>query len=177
MCLFRLIRVTFFVSITGFFVWFLLHVNQSTVRINNSGSMPKGLYRTTNKVPQMGDTVTVCLPPTLAQFAYQRHYIGAGHCPKNTEPLVKQIVAVGGDVVVVTKAAVSVNGKPLLHSAQLATDAAGRFMPAVAAGTYRLQPSQVWLYGTTDARSWDSRYFGAVEKTTLRHVLVPTLLW
>lgn len=158
-------------------MWFLLHINQTTVRLNNSGSMPKGLYQVTNKAPHEGDIVTVCLPLKFAQFAYQRNYIGPGHCPGNTEPLVKKIVAKSGDVVTVTQKAVWVNGEPLLHSAQLTKDEKGRLMPTITPGTYRLKPSEVWLYGTQDARSWDSRYFGAIEKKYIRHVLVPTLLW
>lgn len=177
MGLFRLLRVTFFLSMSAFFVWFLQSKSPTSVRLNNSGSMPKGLYRVIKKEPKVGDIVTVCLPRDLAKFALKRHYIGLGHCPGNAEPLVKEIVAMGGDRVVVIKGTMSVNGKPLLHSAQLASDEAGRFMPTVAAGTYRLKPSQVWLYGTNDARSWDSRYFGAIDKHFLQHVLMPTLIW
>jgi conjugative transfer signal peptidase TraF len=166
----------FCITVMVFFLWFLLRLDTTTTRFNFSSSMPKGWYRTVYKAPQVGDTITLCLPFSFAQFAYQRHYIDAGACPDHTQPLVKKIVAGSGDVVVVTKNTVRINGLPLPHSARLSYDSKGRFMPAIALGVYHLQASEVWLYGVQDAHSWDSRYFGPIEKKYLRQVVVPTLI-
>ena len=80
-----------------------------------------------------------------------------GPCPNGLEPLLKTVGAVAGDVVTL----------PLPGYAPLAADAAGRPLTAYPAGTYRVQPGQVFLFSKHDLRSFDSRYFGPVETRSI----------
>jgi type IV secretory pathway protease TraF len=72
---------------------------------------------------------------------------------------------------------VSVNGQRLEHSASLTRDSRGRSVQHVERGRYTVPPNQVWLFGTKDARSWDSRYFGPVPASSVRAALEPVLTW
>jgi conjugative transfer signal peptidase TraF len=91
------------------------------------------------------------------------------------QPLLKQLVALPGDIVTVTPAGVSINGGPLLpHSAPLAQTRDGQPLPQHR-GTWRL--TGYWLYGADSPRSFDSRYFGEVEAETLQGRVQPVLLF
>jgi type IV secretory pathway protease TraF len=59
------------------------------------------------------------------RLALQRGYVGPGTCPSASEPLLKTIAAVSGDVVRVTDAGIVVNGELLPHSTALAHDGRG----------------------------------------------------
>jgi type IV secretory pathway protease TraF len=56
------------------------------------------------------------LPVTLSNFAVQRGYLMQGYCPSGTQPLLKKVVAQGGDTVSLTARDVWVNHKQLPHS-------------------------------------------------------------
>jgi conjugative transfer signal peptidase TraF len=91
------------------------------------------------------------------------------------QPLLKQLVALPGDVVTVTPAGVSINGGPLLpHSAPLIQDSAERPLPQQL-GTWRL--TGYWLYGAGSPRSFDSRYFGEIPAAALGGVVQPVVLF
>jgi conjugative transfer signal peptidase TraF len=127
--------------------------------------MPRRLYwldlwRT--HPPRRGAIVAVCLPRNAACLAARRGYIGPGECACNTSPVLKRIAALSPDLVEVRESGILVNGAPLPHSGRRARDSRARLIPRVPAGLYPLKPATAWLYGESDARSWDSRYFGPV---------------
>lgn len=134
------------------------------VRPNLSGSMPRRLYVLDrwNDVPHRGAVIAVCLPRETACLAARRGYLGPGECACNTSPLIKKIAGLAPDLVEVRESGVLVNGKELPHSARRARDSQNRTIPRVPAGRYRLESGTAWLYGESDPRSWDSRYFGPV---------------
>ncbi len=127
----------------------------SGLHLNSTSSMPQGMWleRPYTGAVRTGDAVVVCLPAT----EQTRRYIGPGTCPNGLEPLLKTVGAVPGDVVTL----------PLPGYAPLAADAAGRPLTAYPAGTYRVQPGQVFLFSEHDVRSYDSRYFGPVETRSI----------
>lgn len=84
----------------------------------------------------------------------------------NTDPLLKEVVAVAGDVVDASRRGVAVNGKLLLNSDALCVDASGRKLTLWRAEGYRLRNDQVWLYAN-NPRSWDSRYWGPASSTSI----------
>ena len=139
------------------------------LRWNDSVSMPIGLYRVINSPVKRGDIVAVCLPEAIAQFGLHRHYLG--------EAVVKQMVGVGGDTVLLISHAIKINGEPLPHSETLRRDKAERDLHAIARGAYDLSPTQLWLYGNHNAHSWDSRYYGPIDKHCIQSVLKPVLVW
>lgn len=159
----------------GLIVLVALHLK---FRVNFSGSMPRGIYRVVPKPAQVDDDVEVCLPHNLAAFGIRRGYLGdVGHCPDGSEPLVKQVVAMGGDTITVAMDFVAVNGKRLPYSATLKQDEKGLPVAAIERGIYVLKPDEVWLMGTHSTLSWDSRYYGALKKENINAVVKPLLTW
>lgn len=146
------------------------------LRFNSSTSMPQGIYRQVDTSLKIGSIVEVCLPADIAQFGQSRGYIHSGNCPGNTEPLLKEVVALGGDTLQVNEQGVFVNGKLLPHSNVLTRDEQDRPLISHTINTrFVLAPDEVWLYGMRDPKSWDSRYYGAVKLTNIRHTY--EMLW
>lgn len=143
---------------------------------NLTNSEPPGLWRTAGAAlpATLGEYVAACPPRSgVVALAARRGYIAPGDCPTGLTPLLKQVAAVAGDTVRVTDAGISVNGRPLPHTAPLASDSRGRPLPHVLPGTYLVEPGTVWLLSTYNARSFDSRYFGPVPVAALRARLRP----
>jgi conjugative transfer signal peptidase TraF len=145
--------------------------------INSSPSMPVGIYewRPVDRAIARGDTVVVCAPPSVTAFAAAHHYLGPGPCSSNTEYLLKLVAAVGGDVVDLGPRTIGINGRCLVTGVTLEHDHAGHVLPRVARGRYRLGPQQLWLWAT-DARSFDSRYFGPVDARGVVHLAAPVII-
>ena len=145
------------------------------VRPNLSASMPRRLYVLDrwHDDPRRGAVVAVCLPREAACLAARRGYLGPGECACNTSPLIKKIAGLAPDLVEVREEGIRVNGTELPHSARRARDSRNRTVPRVPAGRYRLEPATAWLYGESDPRSWDSRYFGPVPLAGLIGQLHP----
>lgn len=141
------------------------------LRINTTESLPLGLYREVPGLPGRGALVTVCLPMQA------RGYGRPGSCPDGRAPLLKRVVAVAGDTVVVSKAAITVNGQALPNTARRARDSQGRQVTAIPAGRYQVGLEQVWLIANYSANSWDSRYFGAVPTNAVEAVVNPVWIW
>ena len=139
---------------------------------------PPGVYQMVNRPISRGDLVIACLPPELAQFAHARGYLARGHgCGDGIEPVGKRIGALPGDTVQITRDFVAINGHRLENSATISRDSRGRSLIHVTPGRYTVQPDHVWLSGTNDARSWDSRYFGPVPNGAVRAQLEPLITW
>ena len=146
------------------------------LRVNATPSMPVGLWMVTatSLSPGRGEIIAVCLPDSgPAREAFHRGYIAAGSCPGGTEPLVKPIAAISGDVVAVSAAGIAVNDAPIANTAPLGRDDAGRPLQPVPAGLYRVPPGELWLLSGHDPRSFDSRYFGAVPIAGVRGIARP----
>ena len=139
---------------------------------------PPGIYRMVNRAPSRGDLVLACLPDAIAQLGSARGYLLRGRgCGDGIEPVGKRLSALPGDSVEVVPDYVAVNGQRLEHSATLSRDSSGRSVKHVAWGRYTVPTNQVWLFGTKDSRSWDSRYFGPVPASSVRAALEPVLTW
>jgi conjugative transfer signal peptidase TraF len=139
---------------------------------------PPGIYRMVNRPISRGDLVLACLPLALARFAQARGYLARGRgCGDGIEPVGKRIGALPGDTVQITRDFVAINGHRLENSATISRDSRGRSLPHVTPGRYPVRRDHVWLFGTTDARSWDSRYFGPVPIRSVRAQLEPLITW
>ena len=129
-------------------------------RINLTDSLPRGLYQETDEAIRRGSYVAECLPPALATFAVRRGWLGKGSCTDGTAPILKQVVAVAGDVVEVADKYVAVNDVLVLQTVTLKLDSQGRWIPAIARGSYTLKDGEVFLLATNIPNSWDSGYTG-----------------
>ena len=142
-------------------------------RVNTTASFPVGLYWQLARPARKGDLVWFCPPPEPVFItALERGYLSPGFCQSGSSPLLKRVVAIGGDRVVITPAGTRVNYVPVPNSRQRAMDPAGRPLP-----DYRLDSilpaGQVLLLSDQHAASFDGRYFGPVAATHFRGVVVP----
>ena len=126
---------------------------------------------------QRGDLVAACLPADIAQAGLIRGYLRTGPCPGNAEPVGKIAAALPGDTVMIERGGVTINGKPIPHSAVAPHDSKGRPLQHVPFGSYTVADDEVWLFGFHDRRSWDARYFGPVPIASVRGALAPVLTW
>jgi len=144
---------------------------------NTDSAAPAGVYHVASKSFRRGDLVAACLPPEIAQAGLVCGYLRTGPCPGHAEPVGKIAAAIAGDTVVIERRGVTINGKPIPHSAVAPHDSKGRPLQHVPFGSYTVAADQVWLFGFHDRRSWDARYFGPVPITSVRGALEPVLTW
>lgn len=147
------------------------------LRINTTGSMPKGIYRIAARPVTRGSIVELCLPSqnVAAKLMRVRGYEHAGYCPSGLAPLIKPVAAVAGDIITLTDAGVSVNGNAIPSTKTYSRDSAGRELPRWPGGTYSVPAGQLWLISNFSPYSFDSRYFGPVPTSSVKHVLVQFL--
>ena len=130
--------------------------------------MPEGIYLTVpTRGIQRGDTVALCIPSGQHADLYRaRGYLPAStRCDSGVAPVLKPLVAAGGDVVEVRHQQVFVNGNPVPNSWLAHSDSAGRSMPAIADGWKQtLSSDEVFALATFADRSLDSRYYGPVPR-------------
>jgi conjugative transfer signal peptidase TraF len=140
------------------------------LRLNDSPSMPTGLYVRTSS-ESMASLVVFCPAEPFARLSVERGYRSRGNCPDGAEPLAKPIAAHPADVVELSAKGMSVNGRLLLNTAPLGTDGAGRPLPHWPFGKYVVAPGTLWVASSYNSRSFDSRYFGPVKASlVLEHV-------
>jgi conjugative transfer signal peptidase TraF len=143
-------------------------------RINLTASMPLGIWKKSTVI-QVGSYIAACIPPDTpaAKAAIERGYIPPGQCPGGLAPLLKRVAALPGDSVYLTDEAVYINGSPLPNSRTQAVDSKKRSIPPFPRGNYRVLPGQCWLFATTHPNSFDSRYFGPVQESSVVNSLLP----
>jgi conjugative transfer signal peptidase TraF len=147
-------------------------------RVNTTGSIPVGLYRTSGKPAGKGDYVMVCPPPSgVFDMAKERGYIQAGFCPGGYGYLMKRILAAKNDTVAVADDGVRVNGRLLPFSKVLKVDQSGRPLPRYQADTYTLNEHQVLLMTDRNPLSFDGRYFGPLNRSQIKSVIIPIITW
>ncbi|WP_082054340.1 conjugative transfer signal peptidase TraF [Methyloterricola oryzae] len=148
------------------------------LRVNTTHSIPPGVYWLTDLPVTPGDTVLACPPelPVIAE-AFQRGYIGVGFCPGGYEYLFKRALAAKNDVVSIEPSGVSVNGSSIPNTAQMSADPAGRRLPIYSKIGFRLSENDVLLISNYSPRSFDGRYFGPVDSSLIRGVVIPLVTW
>lgn len=120
-----------------------------------------------------GDLVMFCPPLPVAREVVDRGYMRTrGPCPGNSLTFLKLVAAVGGDVIAVDARGVSVNGRRALPSSvALARDPSGRPMSTQPYGVRRVPAGSLWVYGTNPG-SFDSRYFGPIDRGDVRDKVI-----
>ena len=146
----------------------------SGLRLNLTGSMPVGLYVRTSGALTRGSTVLACLPDAVALEAMTRGYIPrGGSCSHGTMPVGKPVLALPGDTLIVTAAALVLNGVTVPNTGSLPLDRNGRPLPKLQQGEYYVGPGELWLVSTHSPLSFDSRYFGPVTIARIRATVRP----
>lgn len=165
-----------FVSGGIFFLVLVAGLYALGFRINTTISEPKGLYILTDKtLPRKGDLVIACPPLDAARLSIRRGYLQvSGKCPGGAIPFLKTLVAVPGDYVVMSRQGLSVNGKPVPNSIPLLADSAGRKIVRM---KFRGRTSGFWLISSYSKRSFDSRYWGPVDRQAILSTISPVLVF
>ncbi|MFU8797090.1 MAG: conjugative transfer signal peptidase TraF [Gammaproteobacteria bacterium] len=148
------------------------------LRINTTKSIPFGFYWITNTPIEKGAYVIFC-PPKNSIFdeAKKRGYISVGFCQGNYGYMMKRVAAVKGDIVSISSEGVCVNGKLLPVSKPFIADAAGRPMFRHAPSVFTLGTSELLLMSDVSAVSFDSRYFGPINRSQIIGVIRPVWTW
>ena len=169
----RLRRAVLFLSP----LWLLALAGLAGLRSNHTHSFPVGVYWAVPKAPAVGDLVFF-RPPEEAVFdeALVRGYIGSGGFT-HYEPMLKRLVAVGGDVVTINDAGVTVNGRRIQNSKPMPADDEGRPMPQQRLKDYRLAPGEVLVMSDYSPLSFDGRYFGPIPRAQIQSVAWPVWTW
>lgn len=147
-------------------------------RVNTSKSIPLGLYWTSDKPVEKGAYVLFC-PPQVGVIAEAKHrgYLASGFCPGDYGYMMKKILAAKDDAVAISDAGVSVNGALLPFSAPLTLDRAGRPLPRYQSASFVVGNSEVLLMSDVSGTSFDGRYFGPVNRSQIKTVIVPVITW
>jgi len=144
------------------------------LRLNDSPSMPTGLYVRTSSESR-SSLVVFCPAEPFARLSVERGYRSRGNCPDGAEPLAKPIAARPGDIVELSATGMAVNGRRLPNTSLLATDTAGRPLSHWPFGRYVVARGTVWVASSYSSRSFDSRYFGPVKASQVREHVRPLL--
>lgn len=167
------------VAVAGIFVAGVVVVGTAHfagLYVNNTVSLPRGIYRAVNAPIQPGAYVAFCPPqePVIAE-AKKRGYLAGGFCPGGYLTMMKQVLAAKGDRVVVAADGVRINGRLVPLTAQMPADGGGRPMPHYVMD--RTLGEELLVMGQDSAISFDSRYFGPVARSQVRSVIQPVLTW
>ena len=136
------------------------------VRWNPTASVRTGLYVITNDA--QASLVAFCPTGDAATEAIARGYRPRSlQCPDKYAALLKPVAARAGDTVEVGQMGISVNGHLLPNTAAFKIDAKKRPMHLWPNGTYIVQPGTVWVLSTYNKYSYDSRYYGPIQLSTV----------
>lgn len=135
---------------------------------NPSDSAPRGFYAVKPVVVHSGDWIVTRLPTDAIRFAAERAYLPAG------VPLLKRVVAMGGDHVCVRDARVWINGAPRATALQI--DSQGRPLQPWR-GCRALEEGELFLLSTQQPSSFDSRYFGPIVRRAVYGRATPLWTW
>ena len=141
------------------------------IRFNLTESLPGLIYviTTDNSSP----LVEFCPEGVSAQLSKERGYRRPGMCPDGAAPMLKPVVAKAGDIVEVSANGITVNGTLLCNTAPRDKDSRGRPLMSWPFGRYRVCPGFVWVASEYNGLSFDSRYYGPIPVSRIRHHLRP----
>jgi len=146
------------------------------IRVNLTRSYPLGLWRIEplGRGVKVGDRIFICPPQTAAfQSARERGYLGHGACPGWYSPLIKTVVAVGGQHVVID-GSIAVDGVRLPNSSILPIDGKGRALGSASSGV--VPTGRLFLLSEFTG-SYDSRYFGPIPAAGVLGFARPILVF
>jgi conjugative transfer signal peptidase TraF len=164
----------------GLFAALVFCAHAAGVRINESSSLPIGLWRVSaaGRALRKADIVSFCPPDTpVFRKAWRRGYIGTGLCEGAYEPLLKPVAAIAGDRVSRTDDGISINGRLIANSKSLDRDGLGRTLPTPEAHDVIVAKGEVWVISSYNPLSFDSRYFGPVSISSIKGLAHPLFVF
>jgi len=148
------------------------------IRINTTKSIPVGFYRIIDAPIEKDAYVLWCpLETEVFDTAKKRGYTGSGFCPGNHGQMMKKILAAKNDTVSVTDNGVYVNGELVPYSKPIQIDKANRALPRFRINAYTLAENELLLMSDISSTSFDSRYFGLIDRAQIKGVVKPIFTW
>ena len=145
------------------------HRPQLRLLWNASASVPLGLYRIEpGAPPRIGDLVALRPSPALGRFMAERRYVEANAL------LIKPVAAVSGATVCRVGDRVTIDAQIVADA--LPRDRFGRALPRWS-GCRRLPADQLFLIAPAHRDSFDSRYFGPVDRRQIVGRAFPLWTW
>lgn len=137
--------------------------------------MPLGLYKELNSNTfKRGNIAAFCLDKKMTKLGRDAGYLLSDlHCHPSV-PLIKQIIAIPNDDVVLKENFILINGK-MVNYKTYKTDSLNRPLPSIQRGHYQ-KIKGYWLIGTANPKSWDSRYWGMLNKNSMLIKLKPFII-
>ena len=146
-----------------------LHHPRLRLLWNASASVPLGLYRIEpDSPPRIGDLVAVRPSPQLGRFMAERRYVEVNAL------LIKPVAAASGATVCRIDARITINARAVASA--LPRDHFGRPLPTWS-GCQRLRADQLFLIAPMRPDSFDSRYFGPVDRRQIAGRAIPLWTW
>lgn len=157
-----------------FFFCVALWTRFNPIFINTSQSLPLGIYVKSNEPIEKGAYVAFCPPDSdVFTMAIERGFIDAnnginnGRCDSGYGLMLKQVVAVEGDLLSIDREGVIVNDQKIPNTKQLETDSFKQVLPALVLENRRLFGSEVLLLANFHPKSFDGRYFGVMDSSMI----------
>lgn len=144
---------------------------EPSVRVvyNASDSEPRGWYRITPVRRLTVDSVVLAnLPNRISALAGERGYLPTG------VPILKRVGAMAPQQVCIRDGTVRVDGVAVAHARTF--DGLGRLLFAWEQ-CRRLDNDELFLLGTTNPASFDSRYFGPIRVGAVLGSAQPLWIW
>ena len=141
----------------------MVHDLKGRIMINHTESLPGLLYSITpikdNTELNRNDIVRICPDKNITKAALILHVtLKSKTCPFGTEPLIKKIMAMPGDIVKATgDQEIEINNEKIPG-----TKPREKIPPFIFEGTV---PANHYLVLTNHPKGFDSRYFGFIEKS------------
>lgn len=160
----------FIVIVLSFVLLSLVILHGSGVRLpvvyNRTDSLPHGFYRIVkDRIVQKGDIVVFHIPDTVEELVVSRQWLRKG------DYLMKPVIGMEQDSCCTCSGELRINGTG--YGSIREKDGQGRRLPA---WRYCGRIGQGLVVGVAgDGRSFDSRYFGAVERHEIIGIAIP--LW
>jgi conjugative transfer signal peptidase TraF len=142
--------------------------------LNWSPSVPVGVYWLTSD--QNAPYLTFCMSRAVLTEAMAHGYEPLdGSCPGGTSWVLKPNLEHAHEVTFTSQGFV-VDGRMLPNTAPLARDRFNRGLPHYPFGTYLVSSKEVWVVSNYNRRSYDSRYFGPVSRSSIVSYARPLLV-
>lgn len=135
--------------------------------INETNSMPTGLYVKQLKTPNVGDVVVIILDEYWKSYAENRGYVA------QNQPLIKRVVAKEGDYVCQKNMSLFVNDAWVAQVRH--EDSSGRHL-LIFKSCRKLSKDEFFVMGDNLEQSFDSRCFGIINDTQILSVVKPFVL-
>jgi conjugative transfer signal peptidase TraF len=154
---------------TALIAWTALRSAPPVLLFNPSTSAPRGWYLLSPEAPtRVGQFALARVPTAPARLAAERRYLPLG------TNLLKAVAALHGDYVCADGIQVRINrrsvARPLTEDSQRRSLGAWR-------GCLVLPARQYFLLSTTNPASFDSRYFGPLDRGSIVGLAVPLWTW